>query len=138
MPRSLSKKLEKIRSQEQIKPHQWHGRVNYHSPRAAESWDAPDRLLSFDGQSREGAKKVMESYRQQVLAERGLIQPAESLQKGTSEAARKAPGIDISHADIGGTRLSPFEEAFRVTADDSDHGQNRAAKSWLRRLFSWR
>ena len=135
MPDSLDEKLEKVRRQGQMKPHEWQGRVNYHSPRAAESWDTPDRLLSFDGQARAGAQKVMEAYRQQVLVERGVKQPAESLQKGMIRASSlKTPGSTVPLAAIGASRLSPFEEAFRVSPDeDRDEATPR---SWLKRLFS--
>ncbi len=135
MPKALGKKLQKFRRQEQDKSNEWQGRVNYHSPRSAESWESPDRLLSFDGHPGESAKKVMEAYRQQLLTDRGIIKPSENLKQTTQEATvDRAYRPQFPLRDGKASRLSPFEEAFRVSPNASPEEQGEP--SWLKRLFS--
>ncbi len=137
MSKALDKTLKKFRRRQEDKPIQWQGRVNYHSPRSAESWDSPDRLLSFDSHSGEGAKKVMEAYREQLLTERGIVKPSQDLKQRTQHmAAGQVYRPQFSLQSDSQTRLSPFEEAFRVSPDADTEGERDAPWSWLRRLFS--
>ncbi len=135
MSKALEETIERLRRQAEAeggKAKEWHGRANYHSPRSAESWEAPKPLLRFDQNPAEGALKVMETYRRDILAERG-VKPAAQVVAERRSKAREERGY-AKWQDGTASRLTPFEDAFRVSPDEAED-ERRRKTSWLKRLF---
>ncbi len=133
MPKKLDEELERHRKHEQDKAREWHGKANYTSPRMAESWDRPDIPLSFEQRPVDGAMKVLSVYRNELRKEHGELSAEELF----AERKRSQRSTYARWQDPRESRLTPFDEAFRIDPDDrSQYGRKKP--SWFRRLFGRR
>lgn len=115
MPKSLRDAFGKSRRQDNVKMQDLQGRVHYNSPRAAESWDAPEHYLRFEDRPVADAMKVLSDYRndiaqtadgrsaQQVFAERRAkvlkeINQAKDLRTETMRQSAPKPFVDLDEA----------------------------------------
>jgi len=130
MSKSLNELLERLRKDGDPKVKEWHGRLNYTSPRMAESWNVPERPLTFEsGIAADATRRVMAQYRNEILEERGLKTAEEIF----AERTKSAPIAGVRAKGTSG-RLTPFEAAFRVDPEAQARASRRK-RGLLRRLF---
>ncbi len=131
MSKALNDLLERLRKHDDPKVKEWHGRLNYTSPRMAEAWNVPDRQMKFEtGGPADAARKMMSEYCGQILEEQGLKTPEEIF------ADRKNPALAQRRQNPNESRLTPFEQAFRIDREEMAAAQARRKKRGLwSRLF---
>ena len=129
MPKSLRDAFGKNRRQDDGSMKDLQGRVHYNSPRAAESWDAPEHYLRFEDRPVADAMKVLSDYRTEIA------QNADGRSAQQVFAERRAQVLkDVSQAkdmrtqNMGQTAPKPFVDLDEAATKSRKRG-------WLRRLF---
>ena len=130
MPKSLRDAFGKNRRQNDMKMQDLQGRVHYNSPRAAESWNAPEHQLRFEDRPVSDAMKVLSEYRteiahsadgrsaQQVFAERRAqvlkdVSEAKDLRTHTMRTPASKPFVDLDDAAAKSRKRGWFSRLFR-------------------------
>lgn len=129
MSKALNDLLERLRRRDDPKVKEWHGRLNYTSPRMAEDWQVPDRQLKFEtGGPTDAARQVMADYRNEILEGNDHKTPQQIFAERTDAALAER------RQNPNRSRLSPFEEPFRVDQDDLA-ARAQSKRGLFRRLF---
>ena len=132
MSKALNDLLERLRKRDDPNVKEWQGRLNYTSPRMAEEWKVPDRQLKFEtGGPANAARQVMADYREENLEGQGHKTPQQIFAERTDAV------IAERKRNPNASRLSPFEQPFRVDQDDLA-AQNQPKRGLFRRLFGWK
>ena len=130
MSQALNDLLSRLRKEGDPKVREWHGRLNYTSPRMAETWNVPEQPLTFEaGIGTEATRRVMSQYRNEVLEKRGLKSAEEIFHERT-----QSPPMSLRRQSTSGN-LTPFEEAFRVEPMELKRRGHKRKPGLLRRLF---
>ncbi len=127
MPKkALEDTLDRLKRDRQMaaQVEQWDGKVQYFSPRAAEKWETPEQLMSFQMQPSQEMRKVMTQYSQSLSHDLGLNPTKQVL------ADRKKRASFETWADPEKSRLTPFEAAYRVV-DEDEPRKKRGFFGWL-------
>ncbi len=125
--KALEDTLDKLKQERQLaaQAEQWNGKVQYFSPRTAESWETPDQLMSFQMQPGQEMQKVMMQYGKSLSHDLGLNPTQQVL------ADRKKNATFETWSDPKKSRLTPFEAAYRVEDLDETPKKKRGFFGWL-------
>ena len=126
MSEKLNHVLEQLRRQGDPHVRDWHGRLNYTSPRMAESWHVEEHPLSFErGSPPDATRRMLNPCRYEVLQGQERRPRHEVLRERTDPFRTRA----------NGSRLSPFEVSFRIDPSDNSSKSGQRRKGFWARLF---
>lgn len=129
MSKALENTLEKLKQDRELarQTKQWEGKAHYFSPKTAEKWDVPEHLMRFETNSTQEMRRVVTQYTSALASELDTKSVGEVLQE------RRIRSRFSDWKDGSKSRLSDFDEVFRVAPDDADAPKKK--RGLLAKLF---